>query len=86
MRVPATQDSRAYAMLGHALSSPVALATAVASSGEELPLVQTLPHGTQPTYGRGSGRLDHTRLVRGGVSYKHQPLGVTKLGVLTTQA
>lgn len=74
MRVPATQDSRAYAMLGQALSSAILLATAVAATGEELPLVQTLPHGTQPTYVRGNSRLavrlDHSFLVSGGVCDK----------------
>lgn len=64
MRVAATQDSRAYAMFGHAWLSPVTLATALESTGEEQ-FVRTLPHGTQPTYGESKAvRLDESGVVR----------------------
>ncbi|MEQ2172140.1 hypothetical protein GOODEAATRI_018124, partial [Goodea atripinnis] len=53
-RVPATQDSRAYAMLGAVLSTAVLLAgstprpSAGMSSTKRLEFLSTLPHGTQP--------------------------------------
>lgn len=60
MRVAATQESRAYAMFGHAWLSPVTLVTALESTREEQ-FVRTLPHGTQPTYGESkAGRLDES--------------------------